>query len=99
MVDIVELRAGGRKLPKAQVERADPKRGHLAIRSHQNKDASRIADGLVTAAVFVVGLRTMGLDQARVTKMDGDSFVIVGLEAGEAMYQQQAQAWWCRVVR
>lgn len=94
LVDLVMLRRSGRKRPREDVLADIPLRGDLSICTrHGVLQAALLPDKRLPDDMPV-------LEECRVTRLCGQSFVLVGFEqvdlrrAGHARY---CQAWWCRL--
>ena len=112
LVDVVAMRAAGVKLPAAQVKAAAPVRGRLSIETKPWRETwqphlqptdttfAHLHDPLEDDPLEPQVLAP--LREARVTRMVGDTFVIVGLERhgiDDLRAKDLPQAWLCRVVR
>lgn len=104
LVDVVRLRFEGKKLPREAVLATAPIRGYLRIYSWRlgTSEAWKLVwTASVSATDDEPHTPTLpSLNYARVTRIEGDSIVIVGQEStgylgAEPIYPQ---AWWCRVV-
>lgn len=70
---------------------------------HRQRNARAMPRCQINMLQWPAGLNCQACRQRKLprrTALQSDSFVILGMEsAGDAMYQEQPQAWWCRVVR
>ena len=100
LVDVTRMRNHGERLSIAQLKTTAVVRGHLGV--FVRRDLHRGCD--VVCAMLEGDLagqfRLPVLDHMRLTRMRGESFVLVGFEE---VHQRRTsdvfpQAWWCRVV-
>jgi len=96
LIDLVLLRRGGRKRPRAEVLAGQPLRGELTV---------ELRDGVIRAIVLPDNPVISGmpiLQDCRLLRMRGDEFVISGNEAHDRRRDEGLslipQAWWCRLV-
>lgn len=89
------LRREGEKLPRGEVRAQPEVRGDLVIEPH----GSALLATLRTAQQLGHGQRPLALYGARLTRLRGDSLIIVGEEACGKDWENrtQRQAWWCRL--
>ena len=93
LVDVILLRAGGKKLPRASLP--PPIRGELSLTiDYANPPFRPDLRARVPIAVLA-GDVYLRLFDARINKIDGGSLVLVGGEAAESEWMPQA--WWCRL--
>ena len=97
LVEMVKLRQSGRKFTREELRGRTPVRGDLSIYIQREMlvaavlPEKRLPDDIPT------------LEEPRLTRMTGDSFVLVGFEriskrrSGD--HERYAQAWWCRLPR
>jgi Protein of unknown function (DUF3606) len=108
-VDLVRLREAGRKRPADVVLAAVPERGRLTLEPAAAEEAFRSMEppAIGTAAFFRWGAvegdfdNLQRLNDARVSRIGEDSFVVVGFERlrlATGAARQCPQAWWCRPV-
>ncbi|OYV00816.1 MAG: hypothetical protein CFE45_07510 [Burkholderiales bacterium PBB5] len=107
LVDLVLMRSEGVKLPRTAILAAVPLRGVLRISTY--RAGPRAAPGTPVAQTSVALERLDGvpgaplacMGQAMVTRLTGDTLIIVGLEAHghPTLGRLLPQAWWCRMVR
>lgn len=94
LVEMVMLRTGGQKLSREQLRSRVPVRGDLSMFERRH---------VAMAAVLPEGKRLPDniptLEEPRLTRIRGESFVLVGYESfhlrGET--KRYRQAWWCRL--
>jgi hypothetical protein len=109
LVDVVKMRAAGKKLPPQEVKAAPAIRARLLIKTRPWREAwaPNVPMELTTFASLFdhldddpIAQPLMQLRQAHVNSLDGNGFVIVGLERSgpENHERDDAQAWWCRLV-
>jgi hypothetical protein len=93
---VVELRTGGQKRPKEEIANAQPHDGELFIEG----SAAYLCGGRYPGDWPRAGHMLPPLYYARVRRLRGDEFVIVGeyLRDGVRIHEVQPQAWWCRLV-
>lgn len=98
-VSVVRLRYNGHKLPKAQLQQIPPIRGTLNI----DRERDRYREQWVAKAWLLSDRHDVlipTLRDARLVRLRGSAFVLVGLE--ELFMRKQEmhlpQAWWCRLV-
>jgi hypothetical protein len=106
LVDVVELRRDGKRLPAEVVRAAQPVRGILQI--HDARPGMRwwrpgaerpLLAGLLRPGSFDYVLAP--LDRARVVKIDSRGMLVVGLQEKKHFNRDigvERQAWWVRVV-
>ena len=100
LVDVTRMRNHGERLSVAQLKATAPVRGHLGV--FVRRDLHRGCD--VVCALLegdsAGQFRLPVLDHMRLTRMRGESFVLVGFEEVQQRRTSDVfpQAWWCRVV-
>jgi hypothetical protein len=106
LVDVVELRCDGKRLPVEAVKEARPVRGVLQL--HSSRPGMRwwrpglelpLLAGLLRPGSFDYALPP--LDRARVMKIEARGMLIVGLQEKKYFNRDVGvvrQAWWVRVV-
>ncbi len=97
-VEVVQLRLKGEKLARESIKAATPVIGELTVRSRlgPGKEVVFIA---VLADEVRFELLLPALDHVRLTRMSGDSFILVGIEESgvtHRVFKTFPQAWWCR---
>lgn len=107
LVDVVCLRRRGEKLPSGEVRAAVPSRGELSFftqpwRHEWTPHEPRVATTFALLRDPADGQRPIlpQLRDARVRRMQGQQFVIVGIETRQerSIPIDTPQAWWCRLV-
>ena len=100
LVDVTRMRNHGERLSIAQLKTTAVVRGHLGV--FVRRDLHRGCD--VVCAMLEGALAGQFhlpvLDHMRMTRMRGESFVLVGFEEVQQRRTSDVfpQAWWCRVV-
>ena len=107
LIDLVLMRCEGVKRPRDAILAAVPMRGLLRISTF--RAGVRAAPGIPAVQTSVALERLDGLPgaplasmgEARVTRLTGDTIIIVGLESHghPTLGRPLPQAWWCRMVR
>jgi hypothetical protein len=108
LVDVVLMREEGKKLSPTDVRTRAPIRGHLCITtfrgsSNYGAEAER-TDATVTDVPIdpqrpLTNLILCALEHVRITRLQGDSFVLAGRErigVPGSGGQELPQAWWVR---
>jgi hypothetical protein len=104
LVDVIRLRSLGQKLSAGQLRTALPVRGALGVNTRidaSSRKQERIVVACLTDPVKASLPLLPVLDYARLTRVRGKSFVLVGFEEVELhrrVAQTHVQAWWCRLV-
>jgi hypothetical protein len=93
LVEMVKLRQMGRKCSREQLRAQVPVRGDLSV---------YVRHSLLMAAVLPeLSADVQTLQEPRLTRMRGDSFVVVGYEQADMRSKEgvtrHPQAWWCRL--
>lgn len=98
LVDVVQLRREGVKLPRDAVRASEPMRGELEINNHGGVCRAILKSPEVETGGFGTPVPT--LSDCRVRSMYGNDFVIVGFETIGPFHatRKVPQAWWARVV-
>lgn len=104
IVDVVELRERGVKLPRERILATAPFRAELSLTTsrpgwYKGQRNPPLLAGLLWAGETQWAREP--LDQARVTAIRGGSLVIIGMQQVTGYGHQLAeypQAWWCRIV-
>ena len=92
------MRVKGVKLEREALKRAQPVRGTLSVRSRLGRGKEMV----IVAMLLKTGTTTFALpvlDHMRMTRLQGDSFVLFGFEelaTGGKDYRSYPQSWWCR---
>lgn len=99
LVDVVPMRSAGRRLPREQLRSHVPLRGELQIVMVRSFGQRSCLASLVRPGSIIDQLLPR-LEQVQITRLSGESFVLVGIEDGG--YRKVArpfrQSWWCRAV-
>jgi len=102
LVDLVPLRSDGLKLSPTALRTLTPTRGDLTISTHHTGPTR--APGVAAAQVSAQFTPCddpgpLVLMDARITRMHGDGFVVVGVEnlGHPTLGPFKPQAWWCRL--
>lgn len=105
LVDVVELRWQGRRLPDEDVKARRPARGRLQLHAAPPRRRSEVAGVHLVAQLIAIDGRhrelLAPLGAARVVKIASGSMLIVGMqeyERGIRSYERVRQAWWIRPV-
>lgn len=96
LVDVVELNAHGRRLPREQWRAAWPVRGELVMNkplSWHNLDPDHAP---ISASLYPPG-QLEDLWKAKLVYLRRGSLVIMGTQRKEGRYEPQV--WWCRIVK
>lgn len=98
-VAVVRLRYNGHKLPKSQLQQIPPICGSLNI----DRELDRYREQWVAKAWLLNDRHDTlipTLRDARLVRLRGSAFVLVGLEELHMRKQEMhlPQAWWCRLV-
>ena len=100
LVDVVPMRDQGVKIAQDDLRLTTPVRGHVTLRLVVVRRTGFGVDEKIerTVRASVLGYPDEHDDdllpplrEARIERMESDSFVVTGLEAGHP------QAWWCRL--
>lgn len=94
LVEMVMLRARGEKLSREQLRTCAPVRGNLSMFERRRiRMAAVLPDGPCVPESFPT------LEEPRLTRIRGESFVLVGYESFHARGETKRyrQAWWCRL--
>ena len=99
LVDVVRLRCEGVRLVRARVLAERPVRGELELSGprYRRRDGNR---AWLTVPGRPDAEMLPALDEARVTRLRGDAFLVVGIERIEKygrMWEDFPQIWWCRL--
>jgi hypothetical protein len=97
LVDVVRLRRSGAKIPDVETKVASGVRGHLFFESPM-----RLGRAALHREPYGKGPELLPpLANAVLTKIDGDSMLIVGTETHSlnAIDGKYPQSWWCRLVK
>ena len=92
------MRLKGIKLDGSELKRARPVRGTLSVRSRLGHGKELV----IVAMLLKTGTTTFALpvlDHMRMTRLQGDSFVLLGFEelaTGGRDYRSLPQSWWVR---
>lgn len=91
------LRRDGERLPRGEIRVQPEIHGDVVIEPHGSGLLARLNVG----PCFGCGTAPIALYDARLTRMRGDSFIVVGDEdCGKSWeHRTQRQAWWCRLDR
>jgi len=102
LVDVVQMREGGRKLPPAELRAARPTRGILTLDSSlaMRSEDQPVVYAMLTNARMSEPLLP-ALRYARVAKLKGNQFVLHGEQIiSMKPYGSSStwkQGWWCRL--
>lgn len=98
LVDVVLLRREGLKIPREEVLAEVPLRADLSVTEWPGLRQALLT--FASAGEPMHGSPRYILDDCRLRRLEGNSFVLVGLEwVGMHWERKQApQAWWCRLV-
>lgn len=103
LVDVVCLRNKGVKRGREEVLLTRPVRGDLTLHAPCKLHMARPRPAAELLSGDGIGRHVLPpLDPARVSRIRGESFVVVGVEEYEGVGKVRlrfAQAWWCRPVR
>jgi hypothetical protein len=100
LVDVTRMRDHGERLSVARLKTAAVVRGHLGVFVRRDMHRGRDVVCAMLEGDSAGDFRLPVLDHMRLTRMRGESFVLVGFEE---VHQRKTsdvfpQAWWCRVV-
>lgn len=100
LVDVVELRHKGQKLPRDYVRLSTPVRGDLSIGTRIGDSAGELVPFAFLSEVDSTRTVLPGLDYAVCMPMRGDHFLVRGRQefVDRKVRREYPQAWWCRVV-
>jgi len=105
LVDVVELRWQGKRLPVEEAKGRRPARGWLQLRATEPRRWAEVAGMHLVAELIALDGRhrqlLAPLSFARVAKIADGSMLIVGMqeyERGIRSYERARQAWWIRPV-
>lgn len=100
-VEVIRLRREGVRISVDELRRTTPIRGSLTVMSRLGHGNEKVITATLVSdkpwpAVLPV------LDHARLTKLRGEQFILIGFEEVDLRRRQVGvfpQSWWCRIVR
>lgn len=98
LIDMVSLRCDGVKRPRAEVLQTRPLRAELTVENLPGGNIARLT--FPWLGEVAPGTNVPTLQDCRLQRLVGDSFVLVGAEYVGMHHERRRvpQAWWCRSV-
>lgn len=101
-IEVIRLRAKGERLDRASLTQTPPVAGHLNVHQRFDHWARRdVYAATLTRGGFASTEQLLPtLDQARIGKLTGNDFVLLGVEdlSRRKVSAIYPQAWWCHVL-